>query len=251
FARDPEGRVTHTWQRGPEQGYAWNETWADMEGAVRGRPVVVVGRDGGMVLFARGTDDALHHRWQTGTGGPWSAWTPLHGRFTSDPAVVLSPNGALSVFARDPDGRVTHTWQHGPEQGYAWNETWADMEGAVRGRPTVLVGRDGGMVLFARGTDDALHHRWQTGTGGPWSAWTPLHGRFTNDPAVVPNPNGALSVFARDPGGRVTHTWQHGPEQGHAWNDTWADMEGDLSDDPPETGNTPASPSHKPTAAPA
>ncbi|WP_158819073.1 hypothetical protein [Streptomyces peucetius] len=210
-----------------------------------------MGRDGGMVLFARGTDDALHHRWQTGTGGPWSAWTPLHGRFTSDPAVVLSPNGALSVFARDPGGRVTHTWQHGPEQGYAWNETWADMEGAVRGRPTVLVGRDGGMVLFARGTDDALHHRWQTGTGGPWSAWTPLHGRFTNDPAVVLNPNGALSVFARDPGGRVTHTWQHGPEQGHAWNDTWADMEGDLADDPPETGNTPASPSHKPTAAPA
>ncbi|CAM5494162.1 putative protein OS=Streptomyces paromomycinus OX=92743 GN=GKJPGBOP_00778 PE=4 SV=1 [Streptomyces rimosus subsp. rimosus] len=234
FARDPEGRVTHTWQRGPEQGYAWNETWADMEGAVRGRPTVLVGRDGGMVLFARGADDALHHRWQTGTGGPWSAWTPLNGRLVSDPAVVLSPNGALSVFARDPDGRVTHTWQRGPEQGYAWNDTWADMEGAVRGRPTVLVGRDGGMVLFARGTDDALHHRWQTGTGGPWSAWTPLHGRLTNDPAVVLNPHGTLSAFGRGPDGRVTHTWQRGPEQGYAWNDTWADMEGNLADDPPE-----------------
>ncbi|MGA5406798.1 hypothetical protein ACPCSC_05975 [Streptomyces lavendulocolor] len=235
FGRDPGGRVTHTWQRGPEQGFAWNESWVDMEGAVRGRPAVVVGRDGGMVLFARGTDDALHHRWQTGTGGPWSAWTPLGGRLAGDPAVVLGPHGALSVFGRDPGGRVTHTWQRGPEQGFAWNESWVDMEGAVRGRPAVVVGRDGGMVLFARGTDDALHHRWQTGTGGPWSAWTPLHGRLTGEPAVVLGPHGPLSVFGRGPGGRVTHTWQRGPEQGYAWNDTWADMGGDLAGDPPET----------------
>ncbi|WP_159026640.1 hypothetical protein [Streptomyces rimosus] len=94
FARDPEGRVTHTWQRGPE-----------------------------------------HHRWQTGTGGPWSAWTPLHGHLTTDPAVVLNPHGTLSAFGRGPDGRVTHTWQRGPEQGYAWNDTWADMEGDLADDP--------------------------------------------------------------------------------------------------------------------
>ncbi|MEU3254775.1 hypothetical protein [Streptomyces sp. NPDC006997] len=233
FARDPDGRVTHTWQHGPEHGHAWNESWADMGGSVRGRPTALVGRDGGMVLFARGTDDALHHRWQTGTGGPWSDWSPLGGRLASDPAVLLSPNGALSVFARDPDGRVTHTWQHGPEHGHAWNESWADMGGSTEGRPTALVGRDGGMVLFARGTDKALHHRWQTGTGGPWSDWTPLHGRLTDDPAVVLNPSGDLSVFGRDPEGRVTHTWQRGPEHGHAWNDTWVDMGGNLAQDVP------------------
>ncbi|MEU2794376.1 hypothetical protein [Streptomyces sp. NPDC007100] len=234
FARDPGGRVTHTWQRGPEQGYAWHDAWVDIEGSVRGRPTVLVGRDGGMVLFARGADEGLHHRWQTGTGGPWSAWTPLSGRLASDPAVVLSPNGALSVFARDPGGRVTHTWQRGPEQGYAWNDTWVDMEGSVQGRPAVLVGRDGGMVLFARGADDGLHHRWQTGTGGPWSAWSPLNGRLSGDPAVVLNPHGSLSAFGREANGHVTHTWQRGPEQGHAWNDTWVDMEGDLANDPPE-----------------
>ncbi|MFB9194603.1 hypothetical protein ACFFWA_16580, partial [Actinomadura verrucosospora] len=198
-------------------------------------PTVLVGRDGGMVLFARGTDNGLHHRWQTGTGGPWSGWTPLGGQLASDPAVVLSPNDALSVFARDPGGRVTHTWQHSSEEGYAWHEGWVDMEGATQGRPTVLVGRDGGMVLFARGTDGALHHRWQTGTGGPWSGWTPLGGQLTSDPAVVLNPSDDLSVFARDPGGRVTHTWQQGPEHGHAWHDTWVDMEGNLAPDPPET----------------
>ncbi|MEU7259469.1 hypothetical protein AB0B21_27185 [Streptomyces rimosus] len=98
------------------------------------------------------------------------------------------------------------------------------------------------MVLFARGTDDALHHRWQTGTGGPWSAWTPLHGRLTNDPAVVLNPHGTLSAFGRGPDGRVTHTWQRGPEQGYAWNDTWADMEGSLADDPPEAENVSPAP---------
>ncbi|MFK8844363.1 hypothetical protein [Streptomyces sp. Ac-502] len=189
-----------------------------------------------MVLFARGADDGLQHRWQTGVGGPWSAWTPLQGRLASDPAVVLSPHGALSVFARDPGGRVTHTWQRGPEHGHTWNDGWVDMEGSVRGRPTVLVGRDGGMVLFARGADDGLQHRWQTGVGGPWSGWAPLHGHLVNDPAVVLDPHGSLSVFGRGPDGRVTHTWQRGPEQGHAWNDTWVDMGGDLSDDPPEAG---------------
>ncbi len=58
--------------------------------------------------------------------------------------------------------------------------------------------------------------------------------RLSNDPAVVLNPHGSLSVFGRGPDGRVTHTWQRGPEQGHAWNATWVDMEGNLSDDPPE-----------------
>ncbi|QGV77334.1 hypothetical protein [Streptomyces ficellus] len=235
FARDPEGRVTHTWQRGAEHGYAWHESWADMEGSTAGRLSVLVGRDGGMVLFARGADGGLHHRWQTGTGGPWSGWTPLGGRLAGDPSVVLSPNNALSVFARDPEGRVTHTWQRGAEHGYAWHESWADMGGAVLGRPMVLVGRDGGMVLFARGTDGGLHHRWQTGTGGPWSGWSPLGGRLSADPAVVLNPSGDLSVFGRDPDGRMTHTWQRGPQHGHAWNDTWVDMEGNLAADPPHT----------------
>ncbi|MFL1900586.1 hypothetical protein OG288_16310 [Streptomyces tauricus] len=232
FARDPEGRITHTWQRGPEHGHAWHGSWVDMGGSTQGRPTVLVGRDGGMVLFARGTDNALHHRWQTGTGGPWSDWSPLGGHLTSDPAVVLSPNRSLSVFARGPEGRITHTWQRGPELGHAWNDTWVDMGGSTQGRPTVLVGRDGGMVLFARGTDNALHHRWQTGTGGPWSDWSPLGGHLTSDPAVVLNPSGDLSVFGRDPHGRVTHTWQRGPELGHAWNDTWVDMEGSLATDP-------------------
>jgi hypothetical protein len=109
------------------------------------------------------------------------------------------------------------------------------MEGSMEGRPTLLVGRDGGMVVFTRGTDGGLHHRWQTGTGGPWSAWTPLGGRITDDPAVVLNPHGSLSVFGRAPAGRVTHTWQHGPEHGHAWNDHWVDMEGQLSHPTPAT----------------
>ncbi|MGW1714425.1 hypothetical protein [Streptomyces sp. NPDC002156] len=235
FARDPEGRITHTWQRGAENGHAWHGSWADMGGAVQGRPTALVGRDGGMVFFVRGRDGSLHHRWQTVTGGPWSEWGPLGGRLASDPAVVLSPNGALSVFARDPEGRITHTWQRGPENGHAWHGSWADMGGAVQGRPTALVGRDGGMVLFARGTDSALHHRWQTGTGGPWSDWTPLHGTLTDDPAVVLNPSGDLSVFGRDPQGRVTHTWQRGPQHGHAWHETWVDMEGNLARDPEDS----------------
>ncbi|RST09738.1 hypothetical protein EF905_28745 [Streptomyces sp. WAC05374] len=59
---------------------------------------------------------------------------------------------------------------------------------------------------------------------------------------MVLNPSGDLSVFGRDPGGRMTHTWQRGPQHGHAWNDTWVDMEGDLATDPPDTTPTLPSP---------
>ncbi|MER6347413.1 hypothetical protein ABT232_23610, partial [Streptomyces sp. NPDC001532] len=129
FARDLGGRVTHTWQRGAEEGHAWHPGWVDMGGAVQGRPTVLVGRDGGMVLFARAADGSLTHRWQTGTGGPWSDWAGLGGRLSDDPSVVLNPHHTLSVFGRDPGGRVTHTWQHGADEGFAWHPDWADMEG--------------------------------------------------------------------------------------------------------------------------
>jgi hypothetical protein len=235
FGVDVSGEIVHRWQNAA--GGSWS-AWTPLgrpTGRAVGRPWALVGRYGKLAVFVRGDDGQLWHTWQS-EAGEWAPdWVCLGGRLASDPSVVLSPNGSLSVFARDPEGRVTHTWQQGPEHGHSWHDTWADMEGATQGRPTTLIGRDGGMVLFARGTDNALHHRWQTGTGGPWSAWTPLHGQLSNDPAVVLNPNGALSVFARDPQGRVTHTWQHGPEQGHGWHDTWADMEGNLATDPADT----------------
>ncbi|MFH9728881.1 NACHT domain-containing protein [Streptomyces sp. NPDC017260] len=68
-----------------------------------------LGRADRPVLFARGTDGGPHHRWQTGTGGPWSGWSPLGGRLSADPAVVLNPSGDLSVFGRTPEVRMTPT----------------------------------------------------------------------------------------------------------------------------------------------
>jgi hypothetical protein len=228
---DVSGHVAHRWQtRAGGAWSAWTTLGRPAPGAV-GRPWALVGRSGKLVVFVRGADGALWHTWQSETGAWAAEWVSLGGSLASDPAVVLSPNGALSVFARDPRNRVTHTWQRGPEHGHAWNNTWTDMGGSVQGRPTALVGRDGGMVLFARATDNTLHHRWQTGTGGPWSQWSPLQGELTADPAVVLNPGGDLSVFGRDARGHVTHTWQRGPEHGHAWNDTWVDMEGNLAQD--------------------
>ncbi|WP_344210188.1 hypothetical protein, partial [Actinomadura livida] len=103
-------------------------------GDLQGRPTALIGRDGGMVVFTQGTDGQLHHRWQTGTAGPWSTWTPLGGRIADDPAVVLNPSDDLSVFALDPGGHVTHTWQRGAGHGHAWNPAWVDMGGDLARR---------------------------------------------------------------------------------------------------------------------
>jgi hypothetical protein len=164
--------------------------------------------------------------------GPGERWVPRVS--VGVPSVVDTGNGMV-IFGIDPGGGITHRWQNAPGGAWsAWTPLGRPAPGAL-GRPFPLVGRYGKLVVFVRGTDGALWHTWQSETGAWAPDWVSLGGHLTSDPAIVLSPNGALSIFARDPNGHLTHTWQQGPEHGHAWNDHWVDMEGQLSHPTPTT----------------
>ena len=88
------------------------------------------------MVFARGHDGAIYHRWQIARNGDWSGWEPLGGVLTSDPAAALNADGGLVVFARGTDNGIWHRWQPRPDSDWSgWEPlggNWASGPGAVQ-----------------------------------------------------------------------------------------------------------------------
>jgi hypothetical protein len=54
--------------------------WDSLGGVITSDPAVELNADGRLGAFARGSDNALWHIWQTlPHAGPWSAWDSLGG----------------------------------------------------------------------------------------------------------------------------------------------------------------------------
>jgi hypothetical protein len=53
---------------------------------------------GGLVVFAIGGDQAVHHRWQEKPFAPWQKWESLGGA-VKELAVTKAPAGGLAVVA--------------------------------------------------------------------------------------------------------------------------------------------------------
>ena len=56
--------------------------------------------------FARGTDNALYHRWWNGSA--WGGWESLGGVITSDPTAVSWGPNRIDVFAKGTDNAMHH-----------------------------------------------------------------------------------------------------------------------------------------------
>jgi len=187
---------------------------------------VAVNTDGRLEVFARGTDNALWHIWQTAPhAGPWSAWSSLAGSITSTPAVAVNTDGRLEIFARGTDHALWHIWQTAPHAG-PWS-AWSSLGGGITSDPTVAVNKDGRLEVFARGTDDALWHIWQTVPhAAPWSAWASVGGGVTSDAEAPVNSDGRIEVFARGTDNALWHIWQTAPGAG-PWS-AWSSLAGTL-----------------------
>ncbi|MDX3698059.1 peptidase M23, partial [Streptomyces europaeiscabiei] len=61
--------------------------------------------------FARGTDNAVYHKWQVAPNNGWSGWESLGGVITSNIATGVNADGRMEFFARGTDGAVYHKWQ--------------------------------------------------------------------------------------------------------------------------------------------
>ncbi|WP_142024979.1 S8 family serine peptidase [Blastococcus colisei] len=177
-------------------------TFLDAAAAVRQASAGTTGR---LEVFARGSDQALWHKWQTAPNGNWSGWHS-QGGWIDMLEVGRNADGRMEVFARGSDGAVWNKWQVAPNSGWSgWNSLggWVDK---------IVVSRnaDGRMELFARGSDKALWHRWQVAPNSGWSGWNSLGG-WIDDLVVGQNADGRMEVFARGSDQAVWHRWQTAP----------------------------------------
>ena len=88
--------------------------WESIGGVLTSDPAATLNAPGGLVVFARGTDNAIWHTWQEHINGNWSPWESLGGNWTSGPAAALYRDGRLNVFARGTDNAIWTRWQTTP-----------------------------------------------------------------------------------------------------------------------------------------
>jgi acylphosphatase len=183
--------------------------------------------DGRLEVFARGTDNALWHCWQTTpSAGPWSGFVSLAGTITSGPSVVRTLDRHLHVFALGPRADLWHIFQKELNGGWA---PWESLGGSLTDTPAVALNEDGSIEVFARGTDGALRHNRQTPTSS-WSGWMSLGGSLVGPPAVCMNGDGKLEVFAEFTDSTLQSLRQAAPNG--TWLPTWDSLTGPVTKTP-------------------
>ncbi|MGW2050294.1 matrixin family metalloprotease [Streptomyces sp. NPDC001858] len=189
---------------------AWSG-WESLGGVITSNIATSVNADGRMEFFARGTDGAVWHQWQTAPSNGWSGWESLGGVITSDIATCVNSDGRMEFFARGTDNAVWHQWQTAPSNGWSG---WESLGGVITSNIATCVNADGRMEFFARGTDGAVWHQWQTAPSNGWSGWESLGGVITSDIATCVNSDGRMEFFARGTDNAVWHQWQTAPSNG-------------------------------------
>ena len=191
----------------PAAPQAW-AGWNSLGGVITSDVTVGNNKDGRMEAFARGTDGAVWHRWQTTPSGDWSGWNSLGGIITTEIAAGNNQDGRLEIFARGTDNALWHRWQTTPNGNWAG---WNSLGGGITGPAAVGRNADGRLEVFARGNDGAVWHRWQTAPNGNWAGWHSLGGVITSEIAVGRNADGRLELFVRGTDNALWHKWQTAP----------------------------------------
>lgn len=185
FTRSSAGHLLHQYRL---PGAAWTPP-IDLGGALASQPAAVSWAQGRLDVFARGTDNALWHRFFA--GGRWSGWEKLGGVLTSAPAVAAWAPGRLDVFARGGGDALYHKFY---VSGQGWSP-WERLGGVLSSSPAVASWANRRLDVFARGGGEAIYHKWFTGTA--WYGWERLGGTATSQPAVASAGYGRLDVFIR------------------------------------------------------
>jgi hypothetical protein len=169
-------------------------------------------------VFARGTDNALYHKWWDGHA--WGGWESLGGIITSDPVAVSWGANRIDVFAKGTDGAVYHRWWDGSRWG-----GWESLGGVITSNISAVSWGPNRIDLFARGTDHAMYHKWWDGHA--WGGWESLGGIITTDPSAVCWGPNRIDVFARGTDNALYHRWW----DGHAWGG-WESLGGLITTNP-------------------
>ncbi|HST68100.1 MAG TPA: hypothetical protein VLI94_00395 [Solirubrobacterales bacterium] len=189
--RASDGSVMHWWlQNGWHSG--------NLGGNIVGDPELATTGTGRLHVFARGTDNALKHKWFG--NGVWSGWESLGGTLTSSPGAVAWGSNRLDVVGRSATGSVIHWWF----DGATWH-SGDDLGGIIVGDPDITSWGPGRLDVFARGTNDTLVHKWFD--NNTWSSWEGLGGLMASGPGAVALGPYDIHVVSRAPGNSISHWW--------------------------------------------
>ena len=169
--------------------------------------------NGALEVFARGSDNALWHKWQVPNG--WSDWHSLGGNLRGGPAVGIHAGGGLQVFSVASDGALWHIWQ----QAGGWSE-WESLGGNLTGSATVAINHDRRLEVFAQAQDGTLWHIWQLASFRQWSNWAPMNVAVVGNPAVGRDTaESGLRLFVRGRDRTLLYAHQLTPSISDRWSD--------------------------------
>ena len=123
--------------------------WESLGGIILVTPHAVSWGPNRLDIFARGSDNAMYHRWWNGNN--WGGWESLGGVILKDPIPVSWGANRLDVFAEGTDGAVYHRWWNGTNWG-----GWESLGGVITSNISAVCWGPNRIDLFARGTDMAL-----------------------------------------------------------------------------------------------
>jgi hypothetical protein len=111
FFRDAGTTGLSFFRQSPSFPGGWSPS-TSLGGGLVSAPTVGINSDGRLEIFIRGTDNQLHHIWQTApSSSTWSAWTPLGGGLTSGAAPAQNANGRVAVIVRGLDNALYYNVQ--------------------------------------------------------------------------------------------------------------------------------------------
>jgi len=175
-------------------------SWESLGGSFQGKPISVLGSDGRLRVFVRGSDNALWFSAQTSPSGSWTPFVSLGGVITSDPAAVTYEQGPIAVFALGSDCAV---WTRSQITAAVDNYSdWTSLGGC--GTSDLAVAQTfadkahpfSEVYLFMRGADNTEQGNRQV-LMGSWSGWGSGGGYLTSAPAAVLLSSVNFNIFVR------------------------------------------------------
>src|SRR5215831_9990247 len=221
YRNSRDGRLAHQWyQPGPLA------TWTaaqSLGGTITSQPSVASWAAGRYDVFARGTDNAVWHKWFS--GGKWFGWESLGGVASSAPAAAAWGAGRLDLFVRGTDNRL-YTKHYSTSTGWSG---WGSLGGVLTSGPAAASWGSGRLDVFVRGTNNGVWHKWFS--GGRWSGWQSLGGQIIGEPAAASTGAGKLDLFAR---GTSNALFTRFNIPGVGWS-TWTSLGGTFTSSPSAT----------------
>jgi len=199
----------------------------NLEGVVQGFATAVSWGPGRLDVFARGTDNAMWHRWKD--NGPWAPWESLGGVIFQSPSCVSWGPNRIDCFVVGGGGAMFHKWW----DGRRWNG-WENRGGVITDAISCTARRERAIDCFARGTDMALFKMsWTDGTG--WTGWVKLgNARLDSAPACVAKQPDAIHCFYRGNDNNLKEKTLQMNDDGTVANGDgeWTDLGGDINETP-------------------